>query len=133
MITVLCNEAMATLLAPIERSKALVGAGGGTYIAAVYDSAAILGVSEDRIDAADAWWREMGECNTRIKFDQAVIRDMGILLYLCRTYGISTERNLAVALHDMTYDAGMTEIELLNWLVENDDHAKAGRQVDTRG
>lgn len=118
-ITVLCDEAMLPLLAPLRHSKTLRDRYGCTYVAAEYDEAALLAIDEDTVTAARAWWREMGACNTFIAFDADAIKEQGLLAYLCDTYGISSERNVAVALNDMAGSASMTEIELLDWVVDN--------------
>jgi hypothetical protein len=121
-ITVLCGEEMLRALAPLKHSKTLRDRHGCTYVAAEYDEAALLAITEDDLRTDElfgAWWREMGACNTRIEFDVEAIKEQGVLAYLCDTYGISAERNVAVALNDMAADAGMSRIELLDWLVDN--------------
>lgn len=118
-ITVLCDEALLTLLAPLRHSKTLRDRHGCTYVAAEYDEAALLAIDEDTVTAARAWWREMGGCNTHIEFHEEAIKRDGVLAYLCEVYGISSERNVAVALNDMARDADMTEIGLIDWVVEN--------------
>jgi hypothetical protein len=119
-ITVQCPASLLALLEPIEVSKGIPSAGGfETRHAAVYDLGDLMSIPEDRLNAAKAWWREMGWCNTHIAWDPARIKDEGIWGYLCDEYGISTERNTSVAFNELAFQADMSEIELFNWLAEN--------------
>lgn len=118
-IDVLCGPEMTNLLAPIEQSKPVEGY-FGTLIGAVYDQAALEAVTEEQVDAAGAWWRgaESG-CLAPLSFGEGrYIRKIGVFAYL-EGKGITTERNVAVALGDLAHDSGMGWVEFMKWVADN--------------
>lgn len=119
-ITVQCNDKMLALLAPIEASAGVTSwAADDIRHAAVYDTDALLAVTEDQAFEVQAWWREMGPANITIELDAERIKAEGVWSYLCDEYGISTERNTSVALWELAHESAMTEVEFFNWLSEN--------------
>lgn len=117
-ITVLCDQSMTDLLPPLEKSLLLDDRYGG-YLVAVFDEAQLLAIDETTVTDSNAWWRECGSCNTTIPWKPKVLRRMHLLDFLCDYHGISSERNVAVAINEVARNAGMTPIELVNWCVEN--------------
>jgi hypothetical protein len=118
-ITVLCNEEMTALLAPLDRSKPITGYFSTVYVVAEYDEDALDAVTEGQVEAAKAWWRELGYANIEIRFDEARIRDEGVFGYLSHEFGMTTEKNVAIAFRELADDAGMRYIEFGNWVAEN--------------
>lgn len=122
-VTVLCSQQLIDILLPVKRSAVVPYYTEGV-VAAVYDLDFLAAISESALERQGAWWREMGSCAIDIPWQPRNIRKAGVWGYLS-SLGISTERNLAAALHDMARNAGMTEIELMNWLVQKLRKTKA--------
>lgn len=89
---------------------------------AKFEESELLTIGDEEATAYDGWWREVGQLNTSFKnigdkdHRPLVMREIGILSYLCDEYGISTEKNIACAIGSIAYEEGITPIELFNTL-----------------
>lgn len=118
-IDVLCGPEMIGLLAPVAQSKPVEDY-FSTLIGAVYDRDALEAVTEEQVEAAGAWWRQADSgCLAALAFGEGRhLRKIGVFAYL-EGKGITTERNVAVALHDLAYDAGMPWVDFMTWVADN--------------
>lgn len=90
----------------------------------------------------ETWWREVGTANTNVQYDlEGIVAAGGLLQWLCNgderceyddddeeiiddyrwEGGASAERNVAACIGEMTKDAGMDAIEMVNtihWAME---------------
>lgn len=86
---------------------------------AVYDEEDIVGKISDReAEAYNAFWREVTGTNVSLEpHEPHTMRREGILSYLCNRHGISTERNVAAAIGELTGIEGLASpIDLINSL-----------------
>lgn len=115
-IEVLCNQDMLNLLTPIEVSQPIPHYDYGPEFVAVYDEAALKALPESSFEGCGPWWRGVGPANIPIEWDQRRIEREGVWSYLCAEYGISTERNRAIAVYELANDLGVSPVELGNRL-----------------
>lgn len=89
---------------------------------AQFEEEELLKIGDEEATAYDGWWREVGQLNTSLKnlgtkeHRPKVMRELGILSYLCDEYGLSTEKNVACAIGSIAEEEGVTPIELFNTL-----------------
>lgn len=85
-----------------------------------FDVGALEGIGDLQANTYDAWWREIDRLNTsfeRLSQDNQgkggkghrprVMRRTGLLSYLCDEYGLSTEKNIALAIGEITEEEGL--------------------------
>jgi len=85
---------------------------------ACYDEDELNSIGDHETNVYDAWWREVGRLNISLEpHTPATMRRDGILSYLCDRFGLSTEKNIALAIGDLTVIEGFeSPIELINSL-----------------
>jgi len=85
---------------------------------AQFDTDELEGIGDHETNVYDAWWREIGRLNTSIEPHRPqTMRKDGILSYLCDEHGISTEKNVACAIGELTaYEGHENPLQLINSL-----------------
>jgi len=114
-IYVFCNGNMIGILPPIEKSRGLSYYPETVYTAK-YDLAKLESIAESQCINNNAWWREIGRLNIQYNHKPRIMRKTGIFNYLCNVYGISTEKNVALAIGEICNEENKTPIELFNTL-----------------
>jgi hypothetical protein len=118
IIEVLCNRAMLDLLAPIEHSRPVPNGYDDDYVA-IYDEDTLTAVPEDRIRDAGAFWRHTPGLLIDVPFDPEGIKTLGLRGYICDTVNLSNEKHTAGAIAELARNAGMSQIEFMNWCADN--------------
>lgn len=79
---------------------------------ACFDEGELQSIGDHETNVYDAWWREIGRLNTSFHglggkhHRPRVMRELGLLSYLCDEYGLSTEKNIALAIGELTEEEG---------------------------
>lgn len=115
-IEVFCNPAMVALLEPIRKSAVVLDSYGYGYLVAEYDEAELKAVPEDLYDFAVGYpfWRYGTGLNIEVPYNKKRIKTIGLIGWIWEQ-GITTERHVAGAIADLAYNAGLGQIEFMNW------------------
>lgn len=118
-ITVLCNRAMLDLLAPSEHSRPVPNSHDDPDYVAVYDEAALDAVPEGAVGAAGAFWRHTPGLIVDVPFDAEGLKQHGLRGYISETVNLSNEKHTAGAIAELARNAGMSQVEFMNWCADN--------------
>jgi hypothetical protein len=85
---------------------------------AEFETDELNSIGDHESNVYDAWWREIGKINISLEpHTPHIMREEGILSYLCDGYGLSTEKNVALAIGEITNIEGCANpLELINSL-----------------
>lgn len=115
-IEVFCNPAMVALLEPIRKSAVVLDTYGHEYLVAEYEEGDLEAVPEDLYDASTGhpFWRYVTGLNIEVPYNKKQIKRIGLISWIWEQ-GITSDRHVAGAIADLAYDAGLGQIEFMNW------------------